>query len=322
MIRSFVACTEDPAHVAQCQDCRLAGRFRHLFRDSEGARAEDELLIARAVDKAMRRRNRTRHVDRRAVAVAAALLLFAAGVASGSLLVHWRGSTAADGDGDAEMTVVKRRHRHARGARHGAPGASVPLASEDDEPAEPAAAGMGEPLPAAASPLSPAEVAPAAPPSEEPRPGSAPAQSVPAHGQGEPAVPPRRKIRARPRLESASPAELFRQGLEARGGANAAAAIASFRALEKRFPESPEAIVSYVSLGTLLLERGEPVAAVAAFNDYLQAAPYGDLAREALTGKRRALAAAGLPDETAAVNRELERRFPIGRSHGDADGVP
>jgi hypothetical protein len=321
MTRPFVACTEDPAHVAQCQDCRLAGRFRHLFRDSEGARAEDELLIARAVDKALRRRTRTRHVDGRVMAVAAALLLFAAGMASGSLLVHWRGSAEADADDDAEITVVKRRHHHARGGRHGGPGTAAVPDTEGPEPAEPAAA---EPPVAASPALGSTEVEPAVPPQEEPSRGStavSPALSLPAHGQEGEARPPRRMTRARPKVDATSPAELFRQGLTARGGGNTAAAISTFRALEKRFPESAEAIVSYVSLGTLLLERGEPVAAVAAFNDYLQAAPYGDLVREALAGKRRALEAAGLPDETAAANRELERRFPSGRS-GDADRAP
>lgn len=319
MTRPLVECTEDPAHVAQCQDCQLAARLRHVFRDSEGARAEDELLVARAVDKALRRRSRTRHVDRRAVVAAAALLLFAAGVASGSLLVHWRASADPDTEGEAEMTVVKRRHHHARGTRHLAPGLAASEEPEELAPAEAPPAELPPPVPAEGEAVGRRKDDPRAP-DREPR---RPLVSPPAHGQDLPALPPRKVFRARPKPETGTAAELFHLGLTARGGGDTAAAMATFKALERRFPESPEAIVSYVSLGTLLLDRGEPAAAVAAFNDYLQAAPYGDLAREALAGKRRALAAAGLREEAETVNRELEGRFPVGPSlPGDSARAP
>jgi TolA-binding protein len=87
-------------------------------------------------------------------------------------------------------------------------------------------------------------------------------------------------------------------------------AIAFYRYLQTRFPRSPEAVVSLVSLGQLLVERQAPAEALRAFDTYLGGHAAGPLAEEALDGKARALAALGRTEEERAVLRTLLARHP------------
>ncbi len=70
-------------------------------------------------------------------------------------------------------------------------------------------------------------------------------------------------------------------------------AASLYRRLQREFPGTPEALVSTVPLGRLLLDSGSARAALAAFDGYLRGMPRGPLVAEALYGKGRALEALG-----------------------------
>jgi TolA-binding protein len=94
--------------------------------------------------------------------------------------------------------------------------------------------------------------------------------------------------------------------------------------LQRRFSQTPQAVLSLVSLADLLLGTGEPAPALVAFEEYLAAAPSGTLAPEALLGKARALSALGRAAEADGVWREIARRYPdspyVGRRSGTRTG--
>jgi TolA-binding protein len=105
-------------------------------------------------------------------------------------------------------------------------------------------------------------------------------------------------------------AGVFAQAVAERQQGRAPMAIAAFRALQRRYPDSREATVSLVSLGDLLLGAGNPAEALLAFESYLLRAPAGTLVPEAMIGKARALAALGRTTEAASTWRAVVRQFP------------
>jgi len=105
-------------------------------------------------------------------------------------------------------------------------------------------------------------------------------------------------------------AELFARATAARRDGRPAEAIALFHQLEREMPATPEAVVSLVSLGNLLVDAGDAQAALASFDAYLRRSPTGALAPEALAARARALDRLGRADEALAARRELARRFP------------
>ena len=105
-------------------------------------------------------------------------------------------------------------------------------------------------------------------------------------------------------------AAVFVRAVQERAQGRTRAAIATFRGLQQQFPQTPEALVSQVSLGDLLLDGGDAAAALVAFDAYLVALPSGPLATEALLGKARALSALGRGTEADTIRREIARRFP------------
>jgi hypothetical protein len=72
----------------------------------------------------------------------------------------------------------------------------------------------------------------------------------------------------------------------------------------------PEATLSLVSLGGLLLHNGSPAAALAQFDRYLGVAGPRPLAVEALYGRGRALRALGRAGDEAQTWRRLLREHP------------
>lgn len=86
-------------------------------------------------------------------------------------------------------------------------------------------------------------------------------------------------------------------------------AITLYQRLEQKFPASPEAHLSRVSLGRLLLERGYATRALEQFDRYLSR-PGGDLAAEALAGRARALAMLDRKHEERDTWNRLLREFP------------
>ncbi|WP_437328231.1 tetratricopeptide repeat protein [Sorangium sp. So ce381] len=155
-----------------------------------------------------------------------------------------------------------------------------------------AAPSEGEAAPAPTGAASP-ELAPAAPKPHEAARGSSAAASSPS---------------ASP---SASTAEqLFREANDARRAGRSRRAIELYRALQKGFASSPEATLSLVSLGGLLLSSGSAAAALAQFDRYLGVAGPRPLAVEALYGRGRALRALGRTGDEAQTWRRLLREHP------------
>ena len=87
----------------------------------------------------------------------------------------------------------------------------------------------------------------------------------------------------------ASAAALLADAGRARGEGQIERAVSLYRRLQREFPGTPEALVSAVPLGRLLLDGGAARPALAAFDGYLRDAPGGPLVAEALYGKGRAL---------------------------------
>jgi len=104
-------------------------------------------------------------------------------------------------------------------------------------------------------------------------------------------------------------AALFADANRARRDGNADRAITQYRALQSRYPNSPESALSRALLAQLLLDRGSPEAALSGFDRYLAAdAPV--LSAEALVGRARALEQLGKSAQAAAAWRDVQGRFP------------
>jgi hypothetical protein len=154
------------------------------------------------------------------------------------------------------------------------------------------------PPPAVASPPAVAARQPAPAPAREPaRQHLAAPVATPAE-----AAPPRARLLAR-HAGAAQPSSgdgvrpsataLLAEAGRARGEGQLDRAASLYRRLQREFPGTPEALVSTVPLGRLLLDGGSARAALAAFDGYLRGMPRGPLVAEALYGKGRALEALG-----------------------------
>jgi TolA-binding protein len=104
--------------------------------------------------------------------------------------------------------------------------------------------------------------------------------------------------------------QLLADGTAARARGERAVAVGIFWQLQSRYPSSPEAEVSLISSGQLLLDRGDFAGALAAFGAYRERSPAGSLAEEALDGLARAYAGLSRFDEERRTWRELMDRFP------------
>jgi tetratricopeptide (TPR) repeat protein len=158
------------------------------------------------------------------------------------------------------------------------------------------------------APRTGAEVAPApapvAKPLEQPAPNERP---VTRHGgAGERSRSPRTAI------ATAAPtaAELFAEANTARRALDLRRATDLDLALDRRFPESPEAPVALVSAGDILSRLGEPAAALQVFDRYLDRRPDGALAPEALFGRARTLRQMARRQDEIDAWRRLLRAFP------------
>ncbi|WP_437744970.1 tetratricopeptide repeat protein [Sorangium sp. So ce1504] len=143
--------------------------------------------------------------------------------------------------------------------------------------------------------------------------GAAPPERAPA------AAPKPREAERGPSAAASSPSasptastaeQLFREANDARRAGRSRRAIELYRALQKGFASSPEATLSLVSLGGLLLQDGSPAAALAQFDRYLGVAGSRPLAVEALYGRGRALRALGRAGDEAQTWRRLLREHP------------
>ena len=124
-------------------------------------------------------------------------------------------------------------------------------------------------------------------------------------------------VKRRTRAEHAPPpdteptaADLFAAANAARRARDLHGALDRYLALERRFPDSEEALVSLVSAADLLARRGASDGALRAFDRYLARRPEGPLAPEALFGRARALKQLGRTGDEIDAWRRLLRVFP------------
>jgi TolA-binding protein len=104
-------------------------------------------------------------------------------------------------------------------------------------------------------------------------------------------------------------ASIFRVANESRRDGDARGAIALYRKLQRLYPASPEANLSSVALGGLLLDDGQARAALDQF-DRAAGAPGGTLRPEALYGRARALAAMKAGEAERIAWSQLLQEFP------------
>jgi TolA-binding protein len=104
-------------------------------------------------------------------------------------------------------------------------------------------------------------------------------------------------------------AALFEAANDARRGGDTQQATTLYRELQRLYPGSPEAGLTYVSLGGLLLDAKQPKAALAQFDRALRA-PAETLRPEALYGRARALAALHEAEAEKAAWKQLLEEFP------------
>ncbi|WP_434046179.1 MULTISPECIES: tetratricopeptide repeat protein [Sorangium] len=154
-------------------------------------------------------------------------------------------------------------------------------------------------------------------PDDAPAPGggalpelAAPAPRPPEAARGPGAGAAREPVAAASSPAASTAEQLFREANDARRAGSTQRAIELYRALQKRFAGSPEATLSLVSLGGLLLNGGSAAAALAQFDRYLGAAGARPLAVEALYGRGRALRALGRSGDEAQTWRRLLREHP------------
>jgi hypothetical protein len=105
-----------------------------------------------------------------------------------------------------------------------------------------------------------------------------------------------------PRVQP-SAASLFEQGSALRDRNKVDEAIAVFRKLQQRFPETRESRISYAVAGRMLLDRGRPAQALKQFDRHL--AQGGEASQEALAGRATALGQMG----RLSVERETWQRL-------------
>jgi len=275
---------EYATHLAACADCRVTWSVTIDFEQSAAPAPGDERMLERAAKLALAG-SRGRHVHAVRVAAAAAIILLVAGVASGAIVLRVRHASVPVAHSDPPNPARMR-------ARKTPASSAIQSVAAAESGALPAAV----PAPA---PLTPAAA-------EAPAPGGAGPKAVKRAAGHLTAVADH--IAAPQTREDA--ATLFARAVTDREQGRTFAALATFRSLQGRFPGSPQAVLSLVSLADLALDTGDAGLALAACEQYLAAAPSGTLVPEALVGRARALTSLGRATEADAVWREIARRFP------------
>jgi TolA-binding protein len=122
------------------------------------------------------------------------------------------------------------------------------------------------------------------------------------------AAPPMAASNAKP-LAEATAAQLFAKANRARRASDAVRASSLYALLQSKFPASPEAQLSLVTLGTLQLSSGNAAEALGTFDRYL-AGSGRPLEAEALYGRARALSHLGRASAESRAWRSLLAKYP------------
>ena len=267
------------AHLAVCELCRAAGAFAAVYDAiPDHASGADDLLIARLAARVaggsamVRPRRRARIL---AIAAGLALLVAAGGAAA---WVSVRGLTSRS----LEAPVAARPE----GRRPRTTAEVAPVARPLDEAVDEATDRE--------TPIGQEKRAPTG-------------KTITRHGgAGERDRSPRSPLAA----AAPTAAELFAEANAARRALDLRKATDLYLALDRRFPESPEAPVALVSAGDLLSRLGEPAAALRAFDRYLERRADGALAPEALFGRARTFRQLGRRQDEVDAWRRLLHAFP------------
>lgn len=178
-----------------------------------------------------------------------------------------------------------------------------------------AASVLNEPAPPAAAPAeapSAPTVAPETPTPESdpiPKEAAAPVEVEDA----EPAERPRPRTASTTKSPAATPdaASMFARANQLRRERDYDAAEQAYERLSKAHPGSREEVMARVTRGRLLLDvRDRPRQALDLFDRYLESAPRGTLAEEAMVGRALSLEAMGKPDAAREAWSTLLERFP------------
>lgn len=288
---------------------RMAHQLGRDFDAIAAVEVGDEQRVARFVDRALAarkpKRQRLLGPVRLSPWLAAAAVLAVCGVALGVRGVWWPKPAAIPAATalpvESVPVRVKSRAvsvlRPVSGPIDESSAATTPSNQNVIEPSgPPPVASQGVPLSSARFPV----IRPSLP--VVPAPTSAPVTT---------AVPQRKDSVATFVIEQpseSSAASLMRQASRARSLGEIDRAVALLSELQDKFSSSPEAHVSSVSLGKLLMQRGRPDAALQRFSSYL--ATSGPLEEEALVGRARSLAALGRASEERSTWQRLLARFP------------
>ena len=119
-------------------------------------------------------------------------------------------------------------------------------------------------------------------------------------------LPPGNLLQEPPRALTA--VSLFATANNSRNRGYLDLAVVQLRELQRRFQGSPEAVMSFVSLGKLLLQRRDAAGALDQFSTYLDTG--GPLLEEAMVGRAQALAALGRIGEEVQTWQTFLTRFP------------
>jgi TolA-binding protein len=274
------------AHLIACASCRLVLEFGRVFEVPDAPELDDGARIqrlARAAEtwtkrgRPPRRSGSARAVRRRVFVLVAACLVLCCGIAAAAFGTQpWARL--------ARVVLSPRPAPETAAPSHVAQRSPGPRTEQE----APQATGPSAEVPAA--PATSADLA--ALPGSERIVASGPRSATGA---------------SRPAGESA--AAMFHAASDARRRGDDTAAVALYKRLQRRFPGSPEAELSSVPLGEMLLAQSQPGVALEQFDRPARA--LGDTFRpEALYGRARALAAMGdLAGEKSAWTQLLEE-FP------------
>jgi TolA-binding protein len=265
------------AHLSTCETCRFELSVRGDFQAELSALEALAPLPAAPVPHAVRPRLRSRARRRALIVGLAAAALF---IASGAL--------ASVITGQSPWGLI------------------VALASDDTPAPSPSVVARAKPRVPRAAPV---EAPVVTPPSE---PGSELAVATDQAASDAPLIAPQKgapRADARPSVATPSAAELFASANQARTSKETRRAVELYRLLQQRYPRSPEAELSRVTLASLLLHVGDARAALGAFDGYLSSGKR-PLESEALVGRALSLRALGLRDQEIAAWKLVLQRNP------------